>query len=224
MTVSQYNPSIFVRLWLTSPSSGDQRILPLRLSGEDWKRPSVCSADQPYSVIAPFPSSSIVLPIGRLGRLEQFRRQIRVFLPRHQLRVVPGFRHLGEQFILLRLLQKLGGVPQAGLAAGRQEGLVSDKLCLTPGPLFLGKLTGKLIDLSQAPSSRASSMVSRRGDEALCAVKRALLCGNGLHRFHRLPDALVYRWEVQDSGLIIVVLWVVEETLADLQHHWAPDR
>ena len=53
-------------------------------------------------------------------------------------------------------------------------------------------------------------------------MKRALLCGNGLHRFHRLPDALVYRGEVQDSGLIIVVLWVVEETLADLQHHWGP--
>ena len=161
--------------------------------------------------------------MGGLGRLEQFRRQIRVCLTRHQLRVVPGFRHLGEQFILLRLLQKLGGVPQAGLAAGRQDGLVSDKFRLTPGPLFLGKLTGKLIDLSQAAVLQSLvDGVPQGGNEALCAVKRALFHGNGVHRFHLLPDALVYRGEVQDSGLIIVVLWVVEETLADLQHHWGP--
>ncbi|CAN3988489.1 imidazole glycerol phosphate synthase subunit HisH, partial [Dysosmobacter welbionis] len=64
--------------------------------------------------------------------------------------------------------------------------------------------------------------VPEGGDEALCAVERALLHRNGVHRFHRLPDALVYRGEVQNSGLIIVVLWVVEETLADLQYHWGP--
>ena len=156
---------------------GTSEFFPLRLSGEDWKRLSVCSADQailgdrPVSLLQHSPAN-----LGGLGRLEQFRRQIRVCLTRHQLRVVPGFRHLGEQFILLRLLQKLGGVPQAGLAAGRQEGLISDKLCLTPGQLFLGKLTGKLIDLSQA--SVLQSLVDgipQGGDQAVHTVEGAFV-------------------------------------------------
>ena len=118
---------------------------------EAWKRLSILPAEQPIvcdSRISFLQHRSS--NIGGLGRLEQFRRKIRVFLPRHQLRVVPGFRHLGEQLILLRLLQKLGSVSQTGLAAGRQEGLVSDKLRHTPSPLFLSKLPGELADLIEA--------------------------------------------------------------------------